>query len=74
MRSYCTAQGTQSLGIEYDGWWHEKKNTYMYVLYINMYVYLGHFAIQRKLAQHCKSTILLNNTKINKITSSDGKK
>ena len=31
---------------------------YIYIKYIFMYVYLSHFAIQQRLAQHCKSTIL----------------
>ena len=50
MRSCCIAQGTISNLL----WWNmmefEKKN---------IHVWLAHSAVQQKLAQHCKSTILL---------------
>ena len=40
----------QSLGVEHDGRW-EKECIYIYV-------WLGHDAVQQKLTEHCKSTIL----------------
>ena len=39
----------QSLGVEHDGRHYEK-------MYIK--AWLGHYAVQQKLIQHCKSTIL----------------
>ena len=49
MRSYFIAQGTVSSGIEQDGKEYEK---------MCIYVWLCHYAVQQKLAQHCKSTAL----------------
>ena len=34
-----------------------KKNIYIYI-YIYIYIKLNHFAVDLKLTQHCKSTIL----------------
>ena len=52
MRSCCIAQGTINL-ITYDGTWQrimwEKEC---------IYIWLGHFAVQQKLADHCKSIII----------------
>ena len=31
-----------------------------------IYIGLGHFAVQQKLAQHCKSTIILKKKRLNK--------
>ena len=39
-----------SLGVEHVERWYEKKNVYI--------CRLGHYAVQQKLTQHCKSTIL----------------
>ena len=33
-------------------WWNMMEHTYLY-----MYVWLGHFAVQQKLIEHCKSSI-----------------
>ena len=50
MRSYCTPQGTISVYMMEDD---VKKS-----VYINVYICMtGHFAVQQKLAQYCKSTI-----------------
>ena len=37
--------------MEHDGGYCEKKNIYIYM-------YMSHFAVQHKLAEHCKSTII----------------
>ena len=37
--------------MEHDGRYYEKENVYIYV-------YLGHFAVQQKLTEHHKSTII----------------
>lgn len=47
---YNTGNSIQSLGIESDGRQYEKKNVYC--------VWLGCYAVQQKLTQHCKSAIL----------------
>ena len=47
-KAYCIAQGTKY--IQYSMTNHNEKE------YI--YIYLSHFDIQKKLTQHCKSTIL----------------
>ena len=60
MRSCCIAQGTvssQSLAMEHD---EDNVRKRMYV-----YVWLGYFAVQQKLTEHCKSTIILKIKKIN---------
>ena len=44
---HSTGNCTQGLGIEQDGRQYEKKN-----------IRLGHSAVQQKLTQHCKSTII----------------
>ena len=36
-------------------------NKNIYILYIYIYIKLSHFAVQQKLIQHCKSTILQQN-------------
>jgi len=51
MRSCCTAQGTLS-GLLGGTRMEENIKTGMHI-----YVRQGHFAVQQKLAQHCKSTI-----------------
>ena len=48
---YSTGNYIQSLGIEHDGRKYEKKNVYIHV-------WQDYYAIQQKLTQHCKSTIL----------------
>ena len=48
---YSTGNYSQSLVIEHDRIWEKKR-------YI--YVYLGYFAVQQKLTEHCKSTIMKN--------------
>ena len=53
MRSCCIAQGTiQSVVMEHDGEYCEKKNICITGLLC--------FALQQKLAGHCKSTIIKN--------------
>ena len=54
---YDTGNWVQSLGLEHDGGWYEKKNVYIY-MYIYIHIYIGHFAVQQKLAQNCKPTII----------------
>ena len=48
MRPSCNSTGKyiQSLGIEHDGREYEKKN-----------IWLGYYAVQKKMTEHCKSTI-----------------
>ena len=48
-----TGNDVQSLGIEHDGREDEKKNMCVCVC-----LWLGHFAIEQKRVQHCKSTVL----------------
>ena len=62
---YSTGNYIPSLGIEHNGRQYEKKNIYIYLPLcsiardrIYIYIWLGHFAVQQKLAQHCKSNIL----------------
>ena len=57
MGSCCIAQGTisKSLMMEHDRGYCEKKNMYVCVC---VCVFVGHFAVQKKLAEHCKSTII----------------
>ena len=43
--------------MEHDGKSHEKKNVHMCI-----YVQLGHFAVQQKLTEHYKSTIIKKNS------------
>ena len=50
---YSTGNCIQSLGTEHDGREYEKKNVCVHAC-----VWLGHNAIQQKLTQYCKSTIL----------------
>ena len=50
---YITGNYMQSVGIDRDGRWYEKKNVFVYT-----YVSLGHYEIQQKLTQCCKLTIL----------------
>ena len=45
---YSTGDYIQSLEIDHDGRWYEKKNS----------IWLGHYPVQQKLAQNCKSTVL----------------
>ena len=46
--------------MEYDGGQCEKKNIYVYIYRVKIYMYLlGHFALQN-LTEHCKSTIIKN--------------
>ena len=47
---YITGNYIQSLGIDHDGRYYEKKNVSVCMS--------GHYAVQQKLTQHCKSTIL----------------
>ena len=50
---YSTGNYIQSLGIECDGKYYEKKECiYMYMCM------LGHYAVQQKLTEHCKSTMI----------------
>ena len=53
---YSTGNYIQSPGIDYDGKEYKQKGT-------DMYVCLSHFAVEQKLAQHYKSTIILKNQK-----------
>ena len=53
---YITGNYIQSPGIDYDGKEYKQKGTHMYVC-------LSHFAVEQKLAQHYKSTIILKNQK-----------
>ena len=60
-----TVQHRELYGVSWDrSWWKEyKKGMCIYIhiyIYICMYVWLGHFAVQQKLALHCKSTIIKN--------------
>jgi len=48
---YSTGNCAQSLGLEHDGRQYDKKCIYVYV-------WLDHFAVQKKLKEHCKSTSL----------------
>ena len=50
---YSTGNCIQSPVINHNGKEYEKEYTYIYIL-----KKLGHFAVQWKLTQHCKSTIL----------------
>ena len=52
MRSYCIAQGTVSNFL----WQKMMEDNMRMRMYIN--VWLDHIAVQEKLTQHCKSTIL----------------
>ena len=56
---YSTGTYTQSLGIEHDGRQYEKKN-------VDVYVWLGHYAVQEKLTQHCKSTLIKKKKKVSR--------
>ena len=47
---YSTGSSIQSLGIDRDGRYYEKK-------YVYLYVGLGHCAVQQKWREHYKSTI-----------------
>ena len=66
MAFYCTAQATvRSLGLEHDVGTNKEcvcvcvcVYVCMYVsIYLYIYACLGHFAVQLKLKEHCKSTI-----------------
>ena len=57
MRSFCVAQGTISNHL----WWNMMEDKVR--KRIDMCVYLGNFAIQQKLTEHCKSTITKKNFK-----------
>ena len=50
---YSRGSYIQSLGIEPYRRYYEKKNVYTHT-----HTRLGHFAVQQKLAQYCKSAIL----------------
>ena len=51
---YSTENYIQSLGIEHDGRQYEKQKC----IYVCVCIWLGRYAVQQKLAQHCKSTTL----------------
>ena len=57
---YSTGNYIQLLVTEHDRRQYEKKNvcTYIYIHTHIMYVYLDHLAVQQKLTEHCKSTII----------------
>ena len=50
---YSTGNYIQYPVITYSGKEHEKEYMCVYI-----YIYVNHFAVQQKLTQHCKSTIL----------------
>ena len=52
MRSCCIAQGTICNHL----WWNMMKDNVRKRMCI--YVWLGHFVVQKKLTEHCKSTII----------------
>ena len=54
MGSYCIPQGTVSGLLSYNMMKKEKKKKKR----MCMYGWLGHFAIQQKLKEHCKSPII----------------
>ena len=56
MTSCCTAEGTTSSHL----WCNMMEDNVIkrIYIYICMYVWLGHFAVQQKLTGHCKSTII----------------
>ena len=60
MRSYSISQGTIS---DFLGWTIMEGNIKKGM---KMYVWLGHFAVEQKLAQHCKSTIEIDRKKMSK--------
>ena len=58
MRTYYAAQGTLPSALRRPKWdGNSKKRAYVYTLIHS--VNLIHFAIQQKVTQHCKATILL---------------
>ena len=57
---YSIGKYIQSLGIDHDGGLYKKGNTHTHT-HTHTHSdpkWLGHFAVQQKLAQHCKSIIL----------------
>ena len=62
---YITGNYIQSVVMEHDGRQYEKKKVYMYThthtrthTYLYRYIQLGRFAVQQKLTDYCKSTII----------------
>ena len=55
---YNTGNYTQSLGIEHDGRDMRKRMCAYMCVCARECMCLGHFTVQQKLAQHCKSTTL----------------
>ena len=51
MRSCCTAQGTMSSYL----WWNMMEDNVRKRM--DIYVWLGHYAVQQTLTEQCKSTI-----------------
>ena len=45
-----------------------RKNVYIHI-HMHTHIYLGHFAVQQKLTELCKSTVIKNKTKANKQTN-----
>jgi len=69
MRSYFIAQGTISNILGQNMMENNIKKEWIYIyiymcvyththIHVYIYIKLSHFAVQQKLAQHCKSTIL----------------
>ena len=52
MRSCCIAQGTMSNHLQ----WNMMEDNVKKRMYVN--IWLGHFAVQQKLTEHCESTII----------------
>lgn len=50
---YSTGNYIQYLMVNHNGKEYFKKN-----VYIHIHIYLNHFAVQKNLTQHCKSTVL----------------
>ena len=50
---YSIVNYVQFLGMERDGRQYEKKNVYTHT-----HTHMAHYAVQQRLTQHCKSTIL----------------
>ena len=51
---YSTGKYIQAPGIDHDGKQYQKRN---------VYICMTNFAVQQKLAQHCKSTVILTEKK-----------